>query len=447
MSRRPCLQRKGMDKAPLSQWLERLGTLHPSAIDLGLERIAGVARSLGLLPVNRPVVTVAGTNGKGSTVAVLEAILAEAGLLSGVFTSPHLRRFNERIRVGGEDASDDEIVAAFAAVDRARGDTSLTYFEFSALAALLVFRARGVEVLVLEVGLGGRLDAVNIVDPSVAVITSIELDHQDWLGDSRDLIAREKAGILRRDRPAVIGDPRPPAALLSCAADVGASPLFCLGREFKVESADGHWRGELRDPAGATHVLPEQPRGALLPANICTALQAALLLGLELSDTQVLRAVAAARPGGRCEQRLVAGRHYVLDVAHNPAAVNNLVEYLGVTPCKGDTITIFSAMADKDIRGMIQAAAGCFSTWFVADQPDNPRAARATDVAALVRAEGRGEVDVSADLSQALRRAQQRMAAGDRLVVFGSFHTVGEVTGLLDSGHGLAAAAGEGVGR
>ncbi|MDH4042698.1 MAG: Mur ligase family protein, partial [Gammaproteobacteria bacterium] len=170
----------GMDS--LAQWLARLETLHPNPIDLGLQRVASVAHTLELLPVGAPVVTVAGTNGKGSTVAVLEAVLGETGWLAGVYTSPHLIRFNERIRVGGVDAGDGEIIAAFRAIDEARGDTSLTYFEFATLAALLVFRSRAVDVLVLEVGLGGRLDAVNIVDPSVAVITRIDLDHQSWLG-------------------------------------------------------------------------------------------------------------------------------------------------------------------------------------------------------------------------------------------------------------------------
>ena len=187
-----------VDTASLEQWLVRLERLHPNPIDLGLERVASVALNLQLLPVSVPVVTVAGTNGKGSTVAVLEAILGGAGKCTGVYTSPHLLRFNERIRVGGVDASDGEIIAAFREVDDARGDTSLTYFEFATLAALLVFRARAVDVLVLEVGLGGRLDAVNIVDPTVAVITRIDLDHQAWLGPDRGSIGREKAGILRR---------------------------------------------------------------------------------------------------------------------------------------------------------------------------------------------------------------------------------------------------------
>lgn len=421
-----------MNRASLAQWLERLGTLHPNAIDLGLERVATVARALDLLPVRRPVVTVAGTNGKGSTVAVLEEVVARAGLLGGAFTSPHLLRFNERIRVGGQEADDREIIAAFEQVEGARGDIGLTYFEFAALAALLVFRARGVQVMILEVGLGGRLDAVNMVDPTVAVITSIDLDHQDWLGGDREAIAREKAGIMRRDRPVLIGEQAPPAALLDCALQVGARPVLRLGREFSVTATPGGWRGELTARDGSRRRLPELPRGALLPANICLALQAALLLDLELDDGLVISAVAAAPPAARCERRMVAGREYVMDVAHNPASVNNLVEYLDVTHCKGRNIAIFSVMKDKDIRGMIEAASGHFSAWFVADQPANPRAAEGAGVAGLLRAQGQGPVSVCETLPVALARAEQAAATDDRLVIFGSFHTVAELAPLLD---------------
>ena len=228
-----------MNKASLTQWLQRLETVHPMEIDLGLERVLTVAHTLQLLPLKQPVVTVAGTNGKGSTVAVMEALISEAGYRVGVFTSPHLLRFNERIRVAGVDASDAEIVHAFDLIDQARGAISLTYFEFAALAALLIFEASELDYVVLEVGLGGRLDAVNIVDASVAVITSIDLDHQGWLGNSRGEISREKAGILRRGCPVVIADANPPPELLDCVVDAAASPALYLGREFSVAAVDG----------------------------------------------------------------------------------------------------------------------------------------------------------------------------------------------------------------
>ena len=425
-------QRQEMDKTSLASWLARLETLHPNAIDLGLERVASVARALGLLPVEIPVVTIAGTNGKGSTVAVLESLLGQTGQIAGVYTSPHLLRFNERIRVGGVEATDGEIVAAFTAIDTARGDTSLTYFEFATLAALLVFQSRPVDVLVLEVGLGGRLDAVNIVDPTVAVITRVDLDHQSWLGEDRGSIAREKAGIMRQGIPVVVGDPEPPPQLLECAAAVGAAPVLRLGREFGFEQRAGHWQGTLQCPDGRARSLPALPQGPLLPANICSALQAALLLGCDFTDRQLAVAVAGARPTGRCETRSWAGQEYVFDVAHNPAAVYNLHKYLNVTACKGKTFAIFSVMGDKDIRAMIQAASGLFDAWFVADQAANPRAARAVDVAALLGAEGHTAVSVSKNLRQAYRRARGLMTEGDRLVVFGSFHTVAEVLPVLE---------------
>jgi dihydrofolate synthase/folylpolyglutamate synthase len=421
-----------MVKQSLAQWLQRLEGLHPRAIELGLARVASVAEALDLLPVQVPVVSVAGTNGKGSTVAVLEALLDSSGRLAGVYTSPHLLRFNERIRVGGVEASDEEIVAAFERIDSARGTTSLTYFEFATLAALLVFRARQVEVMVLEVGLGGRLDAVNIVDPTVAVITRIDLDHQDWLGDTRDSIAREKAGIMRAGRAVVIGDPQPPATLLDSATTVGAQPVLCLGSDFGFEPLEaGSWRGRI-----GARVLPELPRGPLLPENICSALQAASLLGVETGDGQLQELLRGAGPRGRCELRVIAGREYLLDVAHNPAAVQKMVEYSLLTHCKGKTISLFSVMADKDVEAMIAAAGKHFEAWFVADQPGNSRAASGADIAAALYAAGQAMVSVSKNLRQALRRAQGVMREGDRLVIFGSFSTIAAVLPLLETGPG-----------
>lgn len=431
-SRHPEPELQGMESTPLRQWLARLETLHPNPVDLGLERVARVARALDILPVVPPVVTVAGTNGKGSTVAVLEAILAESGQLAGVYTSPHMLRFNERIRVGSREASDAEIVAAFAAIDNARDDVSLTYFEFATLAALLVFRARDVDVIVLEVGLGGRLDAVNIVDPTVAVITRIDLDHQDWLGNDRGSIAREKGGIMRCGVPVVIGDRQPPPELIQCAEAVGAEPVLRLGREFDVAEKDGVWEGRLRAADGVARTLPKQPRTSLIPDNVCAGLQAAIQLGCDFNSRQLAAALASARPRGRCERFAGAGYEVVLDVAHNPSAVYNLVEYLGLTPCKGKTISIFSAMGDKDIGAMIEAAGHSFDSWLIAQQSDNPRAAAAADIARVLQHHGQVVESISDDPGQAFRRAQQLLASGDRLVVFGSFTTVAKVLPLLE---------------
>jgi len=421
-----------MTDASLDQWLQRLESLHPNEIELGLERVTAVAHKLDLLPLKQPVVTVAGTNGKGSTVAVLEALLGETGCSTGSYTSPHFLRFNERIRVAGQEAADEEIVAAFAVIDKARGETLLTYFEFATLAALLVFRARQPHIIILEVGLGGRLDAVNVVDPTVAVITSIDLDHQEWLGESRAEIAREKAGILRKGIPAVIADAAPPPELMASVSAVGAAPVYGLGREFTVDTDGQSWQGVLCEIGGERRQLARRPCGALLPANICAALQAALLLGQDFSEQQLQRALTRARPLGRREMRQVAGRDYVLDVAHNAAAVNKLSEYISSTHCNGKTISLFSAMADKDISAMIKAVSADVDAWFLADQPATSRAAPAADIAALLRLEGQDMISVSRNVRQAFRRAQSVMVEGDRLVVFGSFYTVADVLPLLD---------------
>jgi len=421
-----------MSKASLEQWLQRLATIHPREIELGLERVRAVAQQLALLPVGCPVATVGGTNGKGSTVAVLEAVLMEAGYKVGTFTSPHLLRFNERIRVAGAEVADAAIVSAFEAIEAARKDISLTYFEFAALAALYVFKESNPDFIVLEVGLGGRLDAVNIVDPVVSVITSIDLDHQDWLGESRGQIAREKAGIVRASKPVIVTDPDPPTELLQCLEDIGASPVLLLGREFNITVTDGEWRAQLACVDGSQRALPTMRCGALLPENVCAGVQAALLLNIDLSDERLCRALASAAPVGRRQFRQIAGKEYILDVAHNPAAINKLLEYIFVTPCKGRTLCLFSVMADKDVQGIVNAAADRFDAWFLAEQPDNPRAAKASVVAGLLAAAGQSMISISKNLRQALRRAQNVMSAGDRLVVFGSFYTVAGVLPLLD---------------
>lgn len=434
--------RREMSKATLEQWLQRLETIHPREVELGLERISTVARSLELLPVSKPVITVAGTNGKGSTVALLEAMLLQAGYRPGTFTSPHFLRFNERIRVAGAEASDVDIVAAFTAIDDARGAVSLTYFEFAALAALLLFKISAADILLLEVGLGGRLDAVNMVDPTLAIITSIDLDHQGWLGESRGEIAREKAGILREAVPVVVAEANPPPELLHRITEVGARPALCLGKEFTLAKGQDAWQAVLVGCEGEPVALAPREYGSMLPENICAAAQAALLLGLAFSDADLSRALERAAPVGRRQRRQIEERDYVLDVAHNPAAVEKLVEYLQVTPCEGRTIGLFSVMSDKDLKSIVAIALGHFDAWFLADQPHNERAAPASDIAAVLREAGEGMISVSKNLRQAFRRAQSVMNRGDRLVVFGSFTTVASVLPFLEnSGAAIASPA------
>lgn len=421
-----------MSESSLEQWLQHLETLHPREMELGLERVSRVAAALNLLKPEPPVVTVAGTNGKGSTIATLESLLAQAGKSVGCFTSPHFLRFNERIRVAGQEAASEDIVAAFEQIESARGDTSLTYFEFSTLAALLVFRAQKVEVILLEVGLGGRLDSSNIIDADIAVIASIDLDHQEWLGDTRGEIAREKAGIMRAGAPVVIVDPDPPEELLSSASEVGVSQIYLLGKDFQVESSGDKWCGWITDSSGEHQGVPEIPLGALMPANQCAALQVASLLGFYPDKAELHDVLAGVALTGRRQLETIGSYHYLLDVAHNPASVNNLLEYNALSCCNGKVIALFSAMKDKAVEEIVSLAASHFDGWFLADLPGNERAMPAHEIAEFLRQQGQGMISSSRNLTQAFRRAQSVMTDEDLMVVFGSFFTVAAVLPLLE---------------
>ncbi len=420
-----------MTDSSLAQWLEHLESLHPREMELGLARVSSVASSLDLLDPHAPVVTVAGTNGKGSTVAVLESLLLQAGLRVGCFTSPHFLHFNERIRIDGEAIPDAEIVSAFEQIEAARGDTSLTYYEYSTLAALLVFRACRADVLLLEVGLGGRLDASNIVDPDIAVITSIDLDHQQWLGDTRGLIALEKAGIMRPGVPVVIADPDPPRELHDRAGELACS-VYALGSAFGAEEGARDWRGWVTAADGERHALPALPTGSLLPANVCAAVQAAMLLQRCPRGEALVEAVTRVRLTGRRQLEEIGPRRYLLDVAHNPASVDKLLQYSSISDCNGRVIALFSAMKDKAVDEMVKLAAMRFDAWFLADQPGNDRAMPAQEIADLLREQGQSVISVSRNLTQALRRAQGVMAPADLLVIFGSFYTVAAALPLLE---------------
>lgn len=426
-----------MNKQSLAQWLQYLETLHPSEMELGLERVARVAEALDLKKPQVPVLTVAGTNGKGTTVGVMEALLRGSGYRVGAFTSPHFLRFNERIRVSGEEASDEEIVAAFEAIEAARGDTSLTYFEFANLAALAVFRDREVDYILLEVGLGGRLDSANMVDSDVALISSIALDHQEWLGDSRGAIAKEKAGIMRPGRPVLIADPEPPPELRACAQETGAGPVYCLGAEFSCSGAADNWQGSISTGSGRLSLKAMQTP-SLLPQNVVAAAQAVSLLGIEFSQQQLQQAAEECIGPGRLQRLQIAGKHYLLDVAHNPAAVHKLLQNITATPCNGRTIALFSAMKDKAVAEMLAACEGRFDAWFLGDQDANPRAMPAEQLAGLLRAQGERMISVSDNLRQAFRRAQSLLDRDDLLVVFGSFFTVAAVMPQLDKDRGKA---------
>ncbi|HSS71420.1 MAG TPA: bifunctional tetrahydrofolate synthase/dihydrofolate synthase [Casimicrobiaceae bacterium] len=414
----------------LADWLGYLETLHPKTIALGLERVRAVYERLAIVP-GCPVITVAGTNGKGSTAAFLERMLGAAGYRVGLYTSPHLLAYNERVRIAGSDASDGELVAAFAAVEAVRDDVPLTYFEFGTLAALWLFARARLDALVLEVGLGGRLDAVNVVDADVAVVTTIAIDHVDYLGATREDIGREKAGIFRPARTAICEDPDPPASLVEYARGIGA-PLLRRGVEFEARDEDTQWR--YTGPDGASYALPHPAlRGRHQLANAATALTALLTLRQRLPVN--MGAVRDALVGIELRGRLqvLAGRPVVvLDVAHNPQAVRVLSENLGAMGFHPQTIAVFGMMSDKDIDGLIAALNARIERWLVATLPP-PRGATAQDLRQRLEAASvaPSAIETFDSPDAAYRVARERATEADRIIVFGSFLTVAAALATL----------------
>jgi dihydrofolate synthase/folylpolyglutamate synthase len=419
----------------LQQWLEYIERQHPKSIDMGLDRVREVAARMDLGRPAPHVITVGGTNGKGSTVAFIEAIASAAGWRVACYTSPHLLAYNERVRIGGHDAGDEDLVTAFEAVEAARGDTSLTYFEYGTLAALWLFERAGLDLAVLEVGLGGRLDATNIVDPDVAVITTVDLDHQDWLGDDRETIGFEKAGIARAWKPLVLGDDDPPSSVLRRAYDIGASALR-IGCDFFIDPPDnlpppqGEGRGEggvgrwrWREP-GCELDLPLPALAAPVQLrNAAVAIAALRALDRPLDDDAIARGVASARLPARLQRFDRDGIDVLVDVGHNPQAARELAAWLRAEPATGRTFAVYAALADKDVRGVVEALADAVTDWHLAGLPETPRgepvdafAIRLADTAAA------GAVRHD-DPVQALEAVLQQAQPGDRVLVFGSFHT------------------------
>ncbi len=414
----------------LPDWLRWIEGQHPREIALGLDRVAQVYQRLQLDFSDIPVITIAGTNGKGSCVALLSAVLSAADYRVGAYTSPHLLRYNERVCIDGTPVSDASLCEAFAAVDGARGDVPLTYFEFGTLAALYLFGRERPDVLLLEVGLGGRLDAVNVIAPDIAVITSIALDHTDWLGADREQIGREKAGILREGIRVVCGDARPPQSVLD-EAQVHACELYLRGRDFEIEHlADQgwHWRGKGFDGAELHHA--ELPQSTLAADNVATALQVIACLNANVDVATIRRGLAAAALPGRCQHLTVEGVDVVIDVAHNPAAAEHLAAHLQSLPACERCVALLAVMADKDIDGMVEATREQFDAWFLGDLKDNPRALPARDLAPLIHEHGIHMISVSKNIRQAYRRALSLLEPGHRLVVFGSFFTAAEVMAI-----------------
>ena len=406
----------------LEQWLEWQESLHPSAIDLGLERPGRVLKALGLESPTHTVITVAGTNGKGSSVAMLESILLAAGYRVGCYTSPHLLHYNERIRLNGEPVADSSICEAFERIDRARGETSLTYFEFGTLAAFDLFARAGLDVALLEVGLGGRLDAVNLLDADVALVTAIDIDHAAWLGEDREAIGREKAGIFRRGRPAVCSDPQPPASLLAHAAELGCE-LSLPGRDFAYRQEEGDswsWSGPRRYSALPLPAL----RGRFQLQNAAGVLMVLSLLAerLPVSPQHLRQGLLAVALPGRF-QRLPGEPALIVDVAHNPQSAAALAENLRQMPVAGETRAVVAMLADKDLARVVRELVPVVDHWYVAGL-EVWRGCDAASLAAVVAAESAAAPAVHEQLPQALAQAQQEAGPGDRIVVFGSFHTV-----------------------
>ncbi len=418
----------------LQQWLEHQQRVHPKEIALGLERVSKVAATLGLQRPARCAITVGGTNGKGSTVAFIEAIARAAGHRVGAFTSPHLLRYNERIRIDGEDAGDAAIVAAFERIEAARGDVPLTYFEFGTLAALLLFAEARLDLAILEVGLGGRLDAVNIIDADVAVVTTVALDHMEYLGNDRESIGLEKAGIFRTDRPAVIAETDPPASLVRHAERVGARSIRA-GRDYKFgDRLGGKWFWQ--DAALKLDLTRPKLAAPAQTANAAAAIAALRALGdkLPVSNDHIAVGVAVATVPARL-QRIPGPVEILIDVAHNPQAAQQLAQWMMRNRATGATQAVFAALADKDVPNMVASLLNNVDQWRLAGLPDV--VGRGQDIEQLWRqVSGLMSRTLSSKhdtVADALAAARAQAHPGDRILVFGSFHTASQALRKLQA--------------
>ncbi|OON37081.1 bifunctional tetrahydrofolate synthase/dihydrofolate synthase [Izhakiella australiensis] len=409
--------------SPLATWLYYLENLHSKAIELGLTRVHQVARDLDLLKPAPFVFTVAGTNGKGTTCRMLETLLMAAGFSVGVYSSPHLVRYTERVRIQGQELAESAHTASFAAIEAGRGATSLSYFEYGTLSALWLFRAAQLDVVILEVGLGGRLDATNIIDADVAVVTSIALDHTDWLGADRESIGREKAGIFRAGKPAVVGDPAMPASIAEVAKETGAQ-LLCRDRDWSLQPDAGSWSFRYNQLALTGLPLPQVPL-----ANAATALAALQASGLAVPQKIIRENLAMAVLPGRFQTVQLSPR-LILDVAHNPHAASYLAGQISQLNPQGKVHAVVGMLHDKDIAGTLAALKPVVDCWYCAPLP-GPRGASAQQLSAhLPQAKSYDSVTIA--WQQAMTQATDR----DIVLVCGSFHTVAEVMDTMETEKG-----------
>ena len=427
----------------LAEWLEYQEHVNPHSVELGLDRVREVWQRMGAPAPARHVITVGGTNGKGSTVALLEAMLAAAGLHVGSFTSPHLLDYNERVHIDGANASDAALIASFERIEAARGAgqdnaVPLTYFEFGTLAALDLFARARLDVAILEVGLGGRLDAVNIIDADVAIVTTVDLDHMDWLGPDRDSIGREKAGIARTGRPVIVGEIDPPAGLLdalaACAAQVERA-----GLDFQIERHVGGWYWRHRD--GSAMELPDPALAAPVQfanaAAAIAALHALLASDVSITPREFYAAVSAGLKTAQVPARLQSlggDPALIVDVGHNPQAARALAEWLDVQPA-GRVHAVYGALADKDVAGVIGALGDRIGQWHLAGlERVTPRGLPVADLAAILQQTlPQASFDTQVDVASALAAAQAAAKPGELILAFGSFFVASAVIAKHDS--------------
>ncbi len=400
----------------LAMWLNYLENIHTSAIDLGLERVEAVAKYAELTHPAPTVITVAGTNGKGSTCAIMEAILLDAGYSVGVYSSPHLIHYNERVRINGQSLADDKHTQALDFINKQRGETSLSFFEFSTLSALHLFKQHQVQVVLLEVGLGGRLDATNVVEHDVAVVTSIAIDHVDWLGDDIKQIGFEKAGIFRTDKPAICGEPHAPSTIAAYADKIGAN-FHQVGSDFHYQVMEDKWYWHSNTARLDDLPLPKLP----LP-NAATALAALKSAQLELANINFVNGLNQACLAGRMQQLNRDGTVVILDVAHNPHSAVYLIEQLRKCYPKYTFKAVLGMLKDKDIEQTIAIVEPHFSHFYLVDL-QGPRAASATELASYVA----GSYSLHTSPVDGFEQALQEAQVSEVVVVMGSFFTVGEI--------------------
>lgn len=414
----------------LKDWLDWQVSLHPREIDLGLERVAKVADHLDLLKPDFHIITVAGTNGKGSCVAMLQSILQAAGIKTGCYTSPHIHHYNERIKINAMDAADNDLIEAFERIDQARDQISLSYFEFSTLAALDLFSRAEIDVAILEVGLGGRLDAVNIMDADIALVTHIAVDHVDWLGDDLDQIAAEKTGIARPEKPLICADPDPPPGLEETANRIRAV-VRKAGRDYAYRvTADG-WDWEMGDIL--FQQLPPPALSGMHQFQNAAAVLAALQdlpIKLQPGREAIETGLQQVKLPGRWEQ-LGKSPQLIFDVAHNPDSAGVLAEQIQQTPVSGDNVLLLGIMRDKAICEMIEAFQPVVDKWIIS----SPAIERALPADALQKKVKeiipQAVVETYPDLSTAYLTEIGKLQKDDRLIVTGSFYTVAEVRALV----------------